>query len=123
MRKIFAILLLFIFSVTHTEFGQLLKLPLLFEHYSKHHKQNPKLSFIDFLKEHYSQEHQDGDKTEDQKLPFLTAMSQASGIAIVPLANLPQQPVTCIGKQFCLLNEQYKLPRIVHSIFHPPRLS
>jgi hypothetical protein len=121
MSKTLAILLLLIFSVTQTEFGQLLKIPFLFEHYSKHHRQNHTLSFIDFLKDHYSKEHKDGDKTEDRKLPFLSAMSQSSGIAIVPLAILLQKPVKSVCKQFCLLNDPHDLPQVFHSIFHPPQ--
>ncbi len=121
MSKALAILLLFIFSVTQTEFGQLLKFPLLFEHYNKHLQQNQTLSFIEFLKDHYAKEHQDKDQTEDRRLPFLTSMSQSSNIAVVPVAILPQKPVKNVIKKFYLLNDQHNLPKVFHSIFHPPQ--
>ncbi|MCU7551828.1 hypothetical protein OCK74_22100 [Chitinophagaceae bacterium LB-8] len=121
MIKALTICLLFIFSVTQTELGQLLKLPFLFEHYSKHHQQNNALSFIGFLKDHYSRSHQDQDQKEDSKLPFLSSISQPPIIAIVSSTALPQRSFKSVLNKYYLLNELHHLPQIFHSIFHPPQ--
>jgi hypothetical protein len=121
MTKALTICLLFIFSVTQTELVQLLKLPFLFEHYSKHLQQNHTLSFIDFLKDHYSKSHQDQDQKEDSKLPFLSSIPQPFIIAIVPSIALPQKPFKSVFNKHYLLNDQHHLPQVFYSIFHPPQ--
>lgn len=121
MCKILTILLLFIFSVTQTELGQLLKLPFLFEHYSKHRQYNQALSFIDFLKDHYSRDHQDQDQKEDRKLPFHSSICNPSIIAIVSTTALPQKPFKSVFNKHYLLNDQHHLPQVFYSIFHPPQ--
>jgi hypothetical protein len=95
MYKTLTILLLFIFSVTQTEMGQLLKLPFLFEHFNKHHQLDNTLSFVDFLKDHYSKGHQDQDQEEDSKLPFISSIPQPSIIAIIPSTALLHLPGVC----------------------------
>lgn len=121
MTKALTICLLFIFSVTHTELGQLLKIPFLFEHYSKYHQQNHALSLIGFLKDHYSKDHQDHDQNEDSKLPFLSSIPQPSIIAIVPSTALPQKLFKSVFFKHYLLNDEHHLPQLSNSIFHPPQ--
>lgn len=121
MTKVLTICLLFIFSVTQTEVGQLLKLPFLFEHYHKHQRLNQALSFLDFLKDHYSKEHKDMDQKEDRKLPFLSTISPSSNVVIVPIATLLQKPFKLVMKEYFLLNDQYHLPQVFYPIFHPPQ--
>lgn len=121
MTKALTICLLFIFSVTQTELGQLLKIPFLLEHFSRHRQENKSLTFIDFLKDHYSKDHQDQDLAEDSKLPFLSSISQSYNAAIVPVTIMPQKPVKSMSGKHRLLNDQHSLPQAFHSIFHPPQ--
>jgi hypothetical protein len=121
MTKALTILLLFIFSVTQTELGQLMKLPFLFEHYSKHRQQNHSLTFIEFLKDHYTKDHQDKDQKEDRKLPFLSFINQSSIAVVTPSTALPQKPFKKVFDKHYLLNDQHHLPQVSNRIFHPPQ--
>ena len=122
MRKVLAIWLLLIFSITQTELGQLLKIPSLVEHFHTHRQQNSTLSFIDFLKDHYTKSHQDKDQSEDRKLPFQSSQFQSSSIAIVPFTIILSTLVKSIINKFYLFNDQYVLPQLYYPIFHPPSI-
>src|SRR5690606_38030001 len=75
MKKMFAIFFLSIYLISTTEFSQLLKFPILIEHFIEHKEKNPKLSVVDFLVLHYNnhlENHpRDDDYDQDQKLPFM----------------------------------------------------
>lgn len=103
-----------------TPLGQLVKLPLLIEHYIKHQKQDG-VSLIDFLDEHYASNHKDADLPEDEQLPFKNITFHSIDSALVTpivqedvVAPLPKDkkiiiPDTCTPQQH------------LGSIFHPPR--
>lgn len=76
MKRMLVIVLLTLYMVSTTELSQLLKFPVLVEHYFYHKDQNPKISVIDFLAIHYNNHlaghpHND-DYDQDRKLPFIT---------------------------------------------------
>ncbi|WP_112375879.1 hypothetical protein [Sphingobacterium multivorum] len=76
MKKLLAICFLTIYIASATEISQLLRFPLLIEHYFEHKVKNPSLSVVDFLNVHYSGYHlenhpHDDDYEKDQKLPFM----------------------------------------------------
>lgn len=69
--KVSAILFLSIIMVSQTPFQQVLKLPVLIEHFGEHKKENPSISFVDFIQLHYfSGNPKDDDYDRDQQLPF-----------------------------------------------------
>ena len=70
MKKWVSILLLSLYLVSTTELNQLLKLPILVEHYIEHKGLNPEMTFTEFLKIHYDHPVKDSDYKTDQKLPF-----------------------------------------------------
>ena len=71
MKRGIAILLLVFYLGLTTEFYQLLKIPVLIEHFSEHQSLKNNLSFLNFLKMHYSKNNDhDGDSEKDNKLPF-----------------------------------------------------
>src|SRR5688572_19375909 len=121
MRVTVTIFLLVLLTVTQTPMGQLLKLPVLVEHFNKHMKQDG-VSLLEFFNGHYSSEHHDDDdQQEDEKLPFKTVVLQNMGYAIVP---------TIIETNFffnfdiptkVMLNDVYTPQQHLCSIFHPPR--
>lgn len=54
-----------------TELNQLLKTPILIQHFITHKKENPKLSFVGFLEMHYFNGNpHDKDYNQDMRLPF-----------------------------------------------------
>lgn len=71
MQKLLVILFFCAYLTATTELHQLLRLPLLIEHYLQHRAQDASLDFIAFLKLHYSDNaHADSDAQEDRQLPF-----------------------------------------------------
>lgn len=119
MRKALVILMLSLFTVTQTELGQLMRLPLLADHFAKHRQQDGS-SFIDFLKEHYIKDHDDNDQAEDNQLPFKSSFSVAFSPVLIPDAMEEQQPVHSVDNKSYPLNESNILPACIFSIFHPP---
>lgn len=61
--------------VSTTELSELLKFPVLVEHYLEHKEEAPEMSVKDFLVLHYNnhlEDHpHDDDYEQDQKLPFI----------------------------------------------------
>ena len=86
MKKRIAILFLILYINSTTELHQLLKLPVLMEHFFEHQSQNNNLTFFEFLSMHYSQEDdRDGDKEKDSKLPFKSHSFCNSSISFITL--------------------------------------
>lgn len=73
MRKWIAFFLIGICVSTQTEFHQLLKLPVLVQHFMEHREKDSSTSLLAFLKEHYSAfDERDADYDRDMQLPFKT---------------------------------------------------
>jgi hypothetical protein len=118
--KAAASILLVVFLSAQTPLGQILKLPLLIEHFYGH-KQQSSVSLINFIIDHYSHEHHDADRSEDQQLPFKTVELCNIGSAIIPAAfqtDFSIQP-NCLQK--VAVNDVHRLQQHLCSIFHPPR--
>lgn len=70
MRQWIGIFLLATFTFTGTEVHQLLKLPMLLEHYAEHQATAP-MNWWDFLEEHYAHErHHHSGEDHHHDLPF-----------------------------------------------------
>jgi len=72
MRRANAIsLLLLCFFLVDAELREIVRLPILFEHFTEHKLQNKDVSFLDFIVLHYfSSDVKDADYERDQQLPF-----------------------------------------------------
>lgn len=71
LKRFVVILTLTLFVFTVTECNQLLKLPVLLEHYIEHKASNQNISFSDFLYMHYAgNDFNDQDQDRDMQLPF-----------------------------------------------------
>lgn len=89
MRSVSIIALISIYLMGNTELGQLIKLPQLFTHYQKHHKENPSLNFFKFLVMHYAGE--DGttaDDSDDMQLPCHDYQHTGIFLVFAPLSYL-----------------------------------
>ena len=116
IASIFLALLVFI----QTPLGQLFKLPVLVEHFSKHQDRDG-TSLLAFLEEHYSPGHNDSDLPEDKELPFKTINFNTIGTAIVPgsikaSAYVPETSNTKVSFRHAYAPQQH-----LCNIFHPPR--
>lgn len=120
MRTAATILLLVILSLTQTPLGQLLKMPVLIQHFYKHKKQDG-VSLLRFLKDHYSTRHNDADQSQDDRLPFRTVMVQSVGFAVVP-AGLKADFSLKLEVPEKVTPIDLSIPRQhLSTIFHPPR--
>jgi len=71
MRKLVAIAVVSIYILSFTEVHQLLKLPVLWQHYMEHQQNDDSITFLDFLSRHYNTyDDHDGDHDRDMQLPF-----------------------------------------------------
>lgn len=89
MKNGIIILFISVYLFSSTELHQLLKLPILYEHFQEHHEENNSLSFLDFIAMHYSSNDiHKSDQDEDMKLPFKSpdGCFSASIIAFLPQA-------------------------------------
>ena len=118
--KYAGILFMSIWFVVQTPLGQLLKLPLLVEHFIKH-QQEENASIIDFLAEHYTTAHDDNDAAEDEQLPFKTATFYNLGSALISPSGSPELRVVMIIKEKTALLTQRVPQQHLQRIFHPPR--
>ena len=73
MKNSVSIFLLVLYLLGTTELHELLRLPLLVEHFMEHRRADNQMSFFDFMNLHYAQGVvQDEDYEKDKRLPFKT---------------------------------------------------
>lgn len=121
MRKTIAILFVVIFTGATTELGQVLKLPLLVQHYLAHRETQP-VSFWQFIYDHYSYDHQDADKNQDMQLPFKTVVTAAVITATAPRHRIEvSKPWQSTAEVSFPAHTNFIPQQSVCSIFHPPR--
>jgi hypothetical protein len=93
VKRFSAILLLSVTLFTQTELHQLLKLPVLVQHFIEHRAENNNISVTDFIILHYfSGNPKDKDYERDMQLPFKTT----DFTALVTFAIIPSQPVSVL---------------------------
>ncbi len=122
MKRVFAIGLLFFYLISFTEFSEVLRLPLLVEHYIEHKDKVADLSFLEFLGMHYKNDVAHDD--QDMSLPFKDCHHSSGGQTVV----LPLQKIALDENSFIISNSYasfYLLhePKLVAAdIFQPPKL-
>jgi hypothetical protein len=121
MRTLVTIFLLVLLTAAQTPLGQLLKFPVLIEHFYQHNKQEG-ASLLAFLNDHYAGEHNDADQREDERLPFKTVLLQGMGSAIVP--GVPTANITFdyVSTTKVVVRNSYTPQQHLCRIFHPPRV-
>lgn len=126
MKKLFAILLLFIYLISLTELSQLVKLPILVEHFIEHKEKNSNLSLWEFLNMHYAQsDDHDGDRDKDMKLPFKSHDGCINTtIVALPSTNigtLSEKPICIEKKAYSIYTENFLSSSHLSSIWQPPK--
>ena len=122
MKRAVSILLLFSYLTSFTEFSEVLRLPLLIEHYAEHKSQVADISFTEFLAMHYETDVAHDDKGHE--LPFKDCTHSLCCTSVV----LPTQKiyltvhtiaVAQVHTSFYLLHE----PELLSvDIFQPPKI-
>ena len=125
MKKIAAILLVFLFMCANTSIGQLLKIPNLIEHYNEHKNEltTASISFIDFLESHYSK-NAENNPEEHQNLPFKTFEITSTVFVLVNNTNFQIQPLKAVisSKQNFFYQQSFK-SNLISSIWLPPKIA
>lgn len=125
MKKIIAILFLGVVLFSATPMHQLLKLPVLVQHFFEHKQIDKSLDFLAYINEHYfSGEDQDADYKRDQQLPFKTHdHSIATVMNALPAANhkLSINPIENIYVSHILIDETLVSSQYLSSIWQPPK--
>ena len=122
LKRIVAIGLLLFYLVSFTEFSEVLRLPLLVEHYTEHKSKVDDLSFWEFLVMHYETDVAHDD--QDMSLPFKACNhSFSTQTVVLPVQKLAltesSGKVTLNYPSFYLLHEPQLL---AGDIFQPPKL-
>jgi hypothetical protein len=120
MKKSVTIFLLVSMVSLQTPVGQLLKLPLLIEHFIEHQQQHG-VSLLAFLQDHYTENHHDADLPEDEQLPFKNITVYTLGYAIMPGVMKPAVGIALLADIKVVFTERYTPQQNTGSIFHPPR--
>lgn len=121
MTRLAAIGLLFLYLISFTEFSEVLRLPLLIEHYSEHKSKVEDLSFFEFLVMHYESDVAHDDK--DMSLPFKDCDHSVSPQSILPIQKIVltenAEKTSIEFTSFYLLHEPQLL---AGDIFQPPKI-
>ena len=127
MKRLAGILLVSVYMLSFAELHNLLKIPVLFEHFNEHRQLNPGISFWSFIKLHYLDPVVvDDDYQRDQQLPFrdtdCCVMTLTSVCECLQIAVEIDKPAEIV-KEFHLFNEANKPQFVSFDIFEPPRKS
>jgi hypothetical protein len=125
VKRLAGILLISVYMLSFAELNNLLKIPVLFEHYKEHSQQEPGISFWSFIKLHYLDPViVDEDYQKDQQLPFrdtdcclMTVSSACECLQVTVEIDKPAE----ITREFHLFNEVNKPQFVSFDIFQPPR--
>jgi hypothetical protein len=121
MRTTIGISILLLMVSVQTPFGQLLKLPLLVEHFLEH-KEKQRISFRYFIQDHYTGSHSDTDLPDDEQLPFKSISLYNIGYAMMPgqivykvyFGNYPADKIK--------VADSFIRCAFAGNIFHPPKV-
>jgi hypothetical protein len=128
LKKTIAIFFLTLYLFSTTEAHQLLKLPVVFQHFEEHQMLEKDINFYEFIVLHYCQgDVRDADYDRDMQLPFKTShecVALATPVTmpvvfsfVAPTAFFP------IPNHFVLYNDPLRSSANLDAIFQPPRFS
>ena len=126
MKKIGANIFLIVYLFLTTEAYQVLKLPVILEHYHEHKKENSNIGFIEFLDIHYMHgSPMDDDYERDMQLPFKKATHHIyTASAHVKDLTTSQITISILPEEvtYIIINEHNIPSHYSSSIFQPPRV-
>lgn len=123
-RKTASLLLLTIYLFSATNAKELIKLPLLVEHFYDHRAENKYIGLITFFIMHYSSEDgTDKDAKEDNQLPFKSAeLATVSVVSVTPPSFIKLfTPEIEIKTSFNIGNDLLLPSQYLNKIWQPPR--
>ena len=125
MKKLISVAILSLYLITATEFYQLLKLPLLIDHFIQHKEENKSVTLLSFLQMHYIDPTvKDADYEQDMKLPFKTHSENAqhSILALIPQKSAAVLKKTYVEPRIFLVQEElFSTSSYLSGIWQPPK--
>jgi hypothetical protein len=126
LKKTSAILLLSIYLFSTTEIHQLLKVPVVFQHYREHQAEDNDISVLRFLSIHYLHgSPRDKDYERDMELPFKSSGDCTASISIAFVSlEAPfsiTKPIEIPEKKVFFVPDQFIPTTYLASIWQPPR--
>jgi hypothetical protein len=121
MQRFAVIGLFLIYLISFTEFKEVLRLPLLIQHYGEHKDRVTEMSFFEFLVMHYKTDEAHDDR--DNRLPFKDCSHSLSQIVVLPVQRIllsERTEVITTSYQSFYLQHEPKL--IAAEIFQPPKV-
>ena len=127
MKKIITIFFLIIYLFSVTEARQLLKLPVVFQHFAEHQQEDKNISFFHFLCIHYLHgSPMDKDHDRDMQLPFKTSSEFALSVVPVLMTDVATNTLSpqlfIISNDFLHTNDSFISSEFGCNIFQPPRV-
>jgi hypothetical protein len=127
MSRLIATIFFSIYLLSTSELDQLMKIPVVFQHYHEHIRMEGNISFTAFLAEHYlHSDPKDPDYARDMQLPFKT--QGHSFFFLLTPATAPRSTLTELQVFSALASTRfantcdYFIPTGFHKgIFQPPR--
>jgi hypothetical protein len=108
-----------------TELYQLLKIPLLIQHFIEHREENKNITLTQFLYIHYGTgDVKDSDYDKDMKLPFKTHDNCVTAISNVYLPSAKvsiQKPIQFLPKKSFIKKDHSLLTSHLSNIWQPPK--
>jgi hypothetical protein len=126
LKKLIAILSLFIFLCANTELNQLLKLPILVHHLIDHHNQEPDETFMDFVNEHYSDQQSHSENKDHNNLPFKTTDCSITHSTLAFVNLIPfsiSQTIVFHAKTPPIYSNLFYSTSVINNIWQPPKFS
>jgi hypothetical protein len=123
VRKVCLYILVFFIATESTSFDQLLKLPVLFEHFREHQQRDQNVDLLEFLSMHYwGQDLDDNDNDRDMQLPFKKVNINTHQVLFARFTKAPQIIATeqTVLNTFTIYKDQYHPESNLTSPFRPP---
>ncbi|MGX5816635.1 hypothetical protein ACWKWU_00475 [Chitinophaga lutea] len=125
MKRTFTYILLLVYTVSCTELRELVKLPVLIQHFQEHKALNGGITFAAFLIDHYNNEpHTDNDEERDNQLPFKRVDSGMHASPVIPVTNpiTLRKPVQPVASNEKFPRNDNRIPSAgISKIWQPPR--
>jgi hypothetical protein len=128
LKKLTTIFFLAVYLFATTDTYQLLKLPVVFQHFTEHRAEDKRISFLEFLDIHYMHgSPKDADYDRDMQLPFKKACPDCV-FSITTAAFVPLTTSFSIDRHFVQQNQKKVIPQdqtltssYLASIWQPPK--
>lgn len=127
MKKALAILLCLQVLSGNTFATEIMKLPLMIQHYFEHEShEHPNLGFATYLWEHYVEDHVDEEGHCDEKIPFKHCHDCCSHHVASAPCVMPETSahlfVSNISSEISFVNTVYFLSQYNGCIWQPPKI-